>query len=127
MSKTGSSVFQRQRGPVLGVCVDLIVVGGILAISKRGAQCVIQEGDKLKRGGVTDRQARAAISSYMWEGWTLPYYRGGLNEPLFAVNSFENRVLVHCDRTYESRVQNGRRGGRPPKRPTWDVSGGSVW
>lgn len=63
------------------------------------------------------------VSSYMWEGWPEPYR--GLNEPFSLVNSLENRVLVHCDRSYESRVANGRRGGRPPKRPTWDVTPGS--
>ncbi|MGH8628000.1 MAG: hypothetical protein ACREYC_22940, partial [Gammaproteobacteria bacterium] len=41
------------------------------------------------------------------------------------VNSLQNRVLVHCDRSYESRVENGRRGGRPLKRAAWDVTPGS--
>lgn len=120
MSKSGSSVFPRQhrKTDVLGARVHLVVTSGGPAITRRDTLRVLQH--KLN---ITDRQARAAVSSYMWEGWPEPYR--GLNEPFSLVNSLENRVLVHCDRSYESRVANGRRGGRPPKRPTWDVTPGS--
>lgn len=96
--KNGSQVID-----VLGVEVEL--VGGTL-ISKRDAQRVLQA--KLD---VTDRQARASVSSYQSEGWCLP--AAGINGALAHVSSFENRALDHADRRADASVENGRLGGRP--------------
>ena len=101
--KTGSQV--------LGTPVDLLDIGGTLYICKRDAQHILE-----RKLGITDRQARAAVSSYQAEKWTEAdegFLR--LNDPLCQVNSFESRVLEHADRRYDARVENGRKGGRPRK------------
>jgi hypothetical protein len=97
--KTGSQA----RANVLGVDVELIADA---LISKRDAQRVLQH--KL---GVTDRQARASVSSYRAEGWLLP--EGRLNDPLTDVRSFVPRVLDQADRRYDARVEN--LSGQPRK------------
>jgi hypothetical protein len=112
MDKTGHWVFE-----IDGIAVGPLAYGNMLALSKRDAQRIL-----IAKLGITDRRARATVSSYTSEGWALPFTR--LNEPRFAVNSFEARVLEHADRRYDSCVENGRKGGRPPKCP---VSGGSNW
>lgn len=106
MRSTGNSVF---RGEVLGAAVDLHPVGGV-ALTRRGVLHVLQ--DVLDIG---DRQARAAVSSYMSEGWALRTYNGGLNELIFEVGSLEVRARTHLERRDESKGVNGRRGGRPRK------------
>ncbi len=107
---------------VFGVSVYLVKTNEGPAITKRDAQRVLKAPTGL---GLQPRQARAAISSYRAEGWDLPG-AGRLDAPLFAVNSFENRVLEHRDQRSDSRAKNGRLGGRPRK-PAWDVSGTSGW
>ncbi len=95
--KSGSSFSD-----VLGESVEL--VNG--TIRKRDAQRVIQR--KLK---VTDRQARAAVSSYRAEGWTLlpPREAASCNDALADVNSFTNRVLEHVDNRQRFKVDNPRK------------------
>lgn len=111
---------------VFGVPVCLVETDEGLAITKRDAKRVLAVAVAPKgRQELGERQVRAAISSYMAEGWALPG-AGRLNAPLFAVNSFENRVLEHRDRWWDSREENGR-PGRWPRKPTWDVSGTSGW
>jgi hypothetical protein len=92
--KTGSQV--------LGVQVELI--GDM--ITRRDALRVLQH--KLD---ITDRQARASVSSYYAQGWPEP--RGGINDALARVNSFECAVLDQADRRYEASIANGSLGGRP--------------
>ena len=119
MSRSGSSVFPRQhrKAYVSSVGFYPVVTNAGLAITRRDTLRVLQHSLD-----ITDRQARAALSSYTWEGWPLSYR--GLNEPFAMVNLLEERVRVHRKRTHESRVENGWRGGRPPK-PSWDVTPGS--
>ncbi|MGH8471734.1 MAG: hypothetical protein ACREVJ_04595, partial [Gammaproteobacteria bacterium] len=118
VGKSGNSVFSpvRRATNIFGVDVRLIPLGGgEFGITKRDAQRAL-----VHKRGIKARQARAAVSSYTaevrsdtGEPWALPYAR--LNEPRFGVNSFQNRVLEHVDSAYDSRVKNGRKGGRPPK------------
>jgi hypothetical protein len=78
-------------------------------VTKRAALRAIE--NKLR---VTDRQARAAVSSYIAEGWTEPG-AGSINSPLCYVSSLDNRLADHADRRYDARRENGRLGGRPKK------------
>lgn len=123
MRESGNWVLgqRRRKVDVLGVDVHLFSNGEEVALSRRDALHVITH-----KVAVTDRQARAAVSSYTSEGWALPYR--ALNEPLFVVSSFEHRVLEHAKRRYDANAANGKKGGRPTKqRPAaWDVSSGSV-
>jgi hypothetical protein len=96
--------------------VEFELVNG--TIKKRDLQCVIQAkvgADKPDRGGVTDRQARAAVSSYVAEGWT-DHHRGirpRINDGISRVSSAAHRVIVHAERACKARQQNGLLGGRP--------------
>jgi hypothetical protein len=110
MEKTGSSVF---LGEALGGGVDLQG-----ALTKREVLHLLQ--DELD---ITDRQARAIVSSYRSEGWMLETYTGGLNEPIFEAGSLEVRVRRHLEARDASRVQNGKLGGRPRACPVAASSG----
>lgn len=81
-------------------------------IKKRDLQRMIEA-----KVSVTDRQARAAVSSYVAERWTnhVPRARLGINEAVCVVSSAAHRVLIHADRADEARAENGTRGGRPSK------------
>ena len=108
--KNGSSVIPVQQAEISGVWVDLYPVGEGFAVDKNGARRLMQ-----RKLGIKARQARAAVSSYRVEGWAAN------SGTLFGVSSLENRMLEHVDRRVDSRILNGRKGGRPPK-PTWDVT-----
>jgi hypothetical protein len=63
------------------------------------------------------------MTLYGLEDWPAP--NSGLNAPFGLVNSVSARIQSHSARTRESRIENGRRGGRPRK-PAWDVTAGST-
>jgi hypothetical protein len=106
--KNGSSVIPVQQAEISGVWVDLYPVGEGFAVDKNGARRLME-----RKLGIKARQTRAAISSYSVEEWA--YH--GANGTLFGVSSLENRMLEHVDRRDDSRFENGRKGGRPPKQP----------
>lgn len=129
--KNGSPVIPARQVEISGVLVDLRPVGegfaaeissGVwvnlypipkgFAVDKRDARPLMR-----RKLGIKDRQVRAAISSYSVEDWA--YH--GANGTLFGVSSLDHRMLEHVDRRVDSRILNGRKGGRPPK-PTWDVT-----
>jgi len=66
------------------------------------------------RLGVTDRQARACVSSWSSEGWMERDERGGWRS---VVTSVDNRCALQIDRRDEARRENGALGGRPVKSP----------
>jgi hypothetical protein len=95
-----------QGTDVLGV--ECVLVNG--TITKRDAQKVIEH--KL---GVTDRQARASVSSYMAEGWPEPAQRdalAALNAPLCVPSSLEARLMMQADRRHDARVENVQKRSR---------------
>jgi hypothetical protein len=105
--KTGSQV---SKANVLGVECDVVDIDGTLMLTKRGLQRAIEWTLR-----VTDRQARAAVSSYIAEGWTevQPRTRPRINDGICEVSSAVARVTVHADRSEKARVENGQKGGRP--------------
>ena len=81
--------------------IELIAVNGTLMISKRGAQRVLSQGR-----GVTDRAARADVSSAYGQGWTEP--RGRINDPFARVNSFKTWARA-LDASRPSSIENGKK------------------
>jgi hypothetical protein len=111
--KNGSPVISTEWAEISGVWVNLYPIPEGFAIDKSDAGLLMQ-----RKLGIKARQVRAAISSYSVEDWA---YHGG-NGTLFGVSSLDNRMLDHVDRRVDSRKENGRKGGRPPKPAAWDVT-----
>lgn len=102
-------------GPVFEVELlgaDVETINGTM-ITKKGLQDLIRH--KL---GVQPRQARAAVNSYVSEGWAQEAGTGTrlrLHDPVCDVDSAAARVLQHIDDAWQSRITNGKAGWPPRK------------
>jgi hypothetical protein len=105
-------------GPAELFGVKFELVNG--TIKKRDVQRVVQVkvgADRPDRGGVTDRHARAAVTSYTAEGWTdcASATRLQIHDGFSKVSSAAWRILAHEGRANIARAENGLLGGRPRK------------
>jgi hypothetical protein len=112
--KNGSSVMPAE---ISGVWVDLHPIPKGVAVDRCGARLLLE-----RKLGIKPRQQRATVSSYSVEGWA---YQGADGARFFGVSSLDNRMLEHVDRRVDSRIENGRKGGRPRRAP-WDVTPSSA-
>lgn len=104
-------------GPAELFRVDFELVNG--SIRKRDLQRVAQW--KLD---VTDRQARALVSSY-WAriaDHALSLERAGINGLVAKVSSAAHELLALADRRDDARRENGACGGRPTKKLARDAT-----
>jgi hypothetical protein len=94
-AKTGSKLSKLY---VLGVEVDVVDIHGTLMLTRRGMRDLVQVTLE-----VTDRQARASVTSYMAEQWPVAGSGCRINDPFCAVTSGEARVLQQEGRRDELR------------------------
>jgi hypothetical protein len=119
--QNGSPVISTEWAEISGVWVNLYPIpkgeDGLdrgYGLDKRDASRLMRHKLRIKA-----RQVRASISSYGAEDWA---YHGANGTLFFGVSSLDNRMLDHVDRRVDSRKENGRKGGRPPKPAAWEVT-----